>query len=223
MENQKVSETFERIKVIKGVSNGIISAAQLEAVLGKLNAMEKAGVLQLMEQAGVCISSEEYNPPPVRKTTPIQKEGLCPEEIHEAFLQEIQRAKVEVAAVPELAEQYREERLLLFDYVKQYEEDFLSGYRKPAWVITRAASMLSAYRVRDHRSTGWVCGTHAFKVQEVFRRKLSFYLLPEDQEGLIHYCCNSNKEVDEHMENMVFWILRNVPTTIVHPFGIRYL
>ncbi len=118
---------------------------------------------------------------------------------------------------PNLMEQYQEEAELLKEALAEHRA---KSERTSDWIVTRAVMEISRYRVRDIRDKGWVCGTYMSRVRERFRCWLSYLFTGEELEQLIQ-CCLEKKELSSHQEEVIFILLQNTPSTLVHPVSSR--
>lgn len=217
----QIEQVFERIKVVLGVSGGVISIQQVQDIAGlnHLDAAQYAALTTMLSENGIHPIPDQALPQtaPVPETPPVppQRKEPTPEERAVRFDQTLLSCLKDMAEVPARAEQYREEMPLLKQAIAQADET--SKLRKPDRIISRAVMSISRHRVRDIRHKGWVCGTHSNHVRDLLRRRLHAMFSPEELTELIQYCAKANPEKNPHFDEALLVLLHLTPRTIVHP------
>lgn len=214
----RISQAFERIKVILGVSSGVIVQSQVETVaqIYHLDEAQQKKLAEMLEQNGIPLSAEEYPPAPEAEPKPVKKADPTPEERHTAFLHDLAHCRAAMSEEPQLAQQYSREIPILKAFIAEWLED--SPDRMSDWIIVKAVMELSSYRAREYRSEGWSCGTSLSHARELFRRRLCYLFCSDTLTELVHYCADPSEETNPHFEEILLLLVHRTPKTIVNRF-----
>jgi len=106
----------------------------------------------------------------------------------------------------------KDEREFLKSSIVRYVRD----YDKPYETISRAVMEISLFRVRDAlRNNGRVCGKALEHVERRYQRSLRMHLTDEEMRDLV--LSLSNGTVEPQHEELLTWLLHNVPRIRVRP------
>lgn len=223
----QITNAFERIKVIRGVSNGNITIGQFQTIirLHHLDKSQQAALIAMLVENGIQPVPESALPPDIPELSsapnvPPKKE-ISPEVRAERFAKLLANYQEVLKEIPDLAGQYQEEIPLLKQAIAEKAAD--SSGKRPDLLLSRAIMVISRYRVREFRHRGWVCGTHVNKVQDYFRRKLNFIYSTQELRDLVQYCADPNAEENSRFEQILLLMLHDTPLTIVHPHPSEFL
>lgn len=216
----QIANTFEHIKVIRGVSGGNITVGQIQTIMRRyhLDEAQQAILNTKLSENGIQPVAESQLPPPspdcssAPKTPP--KKEISPEVRAERFAKLRANYQEALEEIPALARQYQQEVPLLKQAIADEAADSMT--KRPDLILTQAIMVISRHRVRDYRHKGWVCGTHSSKVRDYFRRKLNFIYSTEELKALVQYCTDPNAGENAHFDQILLLMLHDMPRTIVH-------
>lgn len=216
----QITSALERIKVIRGVTNGNISIGQVQTIVQRyhLNEAQITELNTLLSENGILPvpDSQIRTPISVPASTPKvpPKKETSSEVRTERFAKLLAVYEEALKETPVLAQKYQEEMPLLIQAIAEEAAD--TRIKRPDLILTQAIMVISRHRVRDYRHKGWVCGTHASKVRDYFRRKLNFIYSTEELKALVQYCTNPSSEENAHFDQILLLMLHDTPRTIVH-------
>lgn len=219
----KALACFERIRVVKGVSGGIITNEQVDSLCSifGLDEAEKQHVLELMARERIVPIPEDEVPEKLRpapKKPPEPKE-MTPEEwkqiYKERFSEALHRCKCAIEVEPELGKQYIKEVPVLKQALSDQYGDprFAASHR-----VMSAAMYLSKYRVRKYRKRGWVCGTYMRSVEKYFLNWVRGVFSESELEELIA-CCGEGRELTQHQLEMLTVLIHKTPMIRVNLYS----
>lgn len=233
---QVVKQCFERVRIIRGVNYGIITNEQIELliVMYQLTEEQQRYFFDLLREHGIQpICDSEV---PEKAKNQCSKMYSCSEQVDEGENEEadvigkaderkrlreekIQNLINDLKEDSRLAEQYKDELLILKKEILQLKKD---GYRNAVKAITSAMLEISRYRASERLKKGWVCGTYFSRVREHSERRISYLFTEEELKDLIE-CCSNDYELDSCQAEIMLLILYSVPRILVHRRLVDYL
>lgn len=216
----QISKAYEHIKVILGVSGGVLSMGHLQTIFRRyqLDGAQQAAVMDRLAEIGVGPMPEEDSPQPQQAPVSIRspgwKRGYTPEQ-RQQHLNRVRQAYLEhTGENPGLPEQYQAEIPVLKAAVAQEAAD--GAQRRPEKILSRAVMRIGHYRARKYRKEGWVCGTHSSRGRELLEGWLCWLCSDEELTALVRYCEDPTGAEDSYFEELLLLLLNNTPRIIVH-------
>lgn len=209
---EKVKACLDRIRVVRSMDHGQISEDVLQNILDlhDLADEEKEGVLAEVDKRSIRILIDDSLPVRTKKKETV----LVSEEEHQARLTQALESNMQALNHEDgsIIKRYMEEIPVFEEFIrKQAYEDKGPPYQ----TIIEAMVKLSRYRVR--RIRGWTCATGMSDTKFYLSKWLQFVFSEAKIKDFIHRC-KQHREPDEEYLQIVFLLIRNVPTTVVHPF-----
>lgn len=224
-----VKECIERIKVIKGVSNGLVSYEQIKTIIDFYDLNEEQ-IKALMKE----LDSNNIQPIPEAKfpRKEVKRRRGCDEAVRYAiskqdrerrFKKELELCLEALKKNPSLLKQYDEELLILRKYIAEYGEKYEVRYEKQEeYILDLAVREIGNLRVKDIRSKGWVCGTYMARLHDRFLRWIFCTFTQEELKELIN-SCGKEGELTSYQKAILFVLLHKAPEVLVHPRISKYI
>lgn len=220
---EKVISCIERICVIRGVNNGIITNEQLQNLflLFEMNEAQKKKVFSILEKDKIIPIPEREVPQEVSNlhntysakvvTKEFDEQSEC-ESRRKRFEKVLDIYKKDLTDNPILSTRYEEELPIFINAITELKDE---SYCTPSQKIVKACMHISNYRVREARKRGRVCGTYMSRVEKRFEHWVQMIFSEDELAELIDWCAASKELKLEQMDKIKV-LLHNTPKILVH-------
>ena len=227
----KVEACLERIRVIRGVNQGIITYKQIQSVfnLYNLDEEQKQAVFESLKKCRVSPSENDGITSPFPGTTIVRKEfnqngenddkdarNNEQREVNriKRFNEKLQQCKCDIGMNPGLASQYFDElEMLKSRLAEQGALQNMGSIRR----ISNVLLYIGNCRAQEVRKNGWVCGTYMSRVRERFEGWIRCIFSDAELSELVNSCA-AKSELNQHQLDILTVLLHNTPKTLVHRY-----